>query len=363
MTSLHIDTQRDWRGGQNQILLLLRGLRGRGHKAELMALADTVLEHRAREEEFRVHTIPAGFVRGGAALQMQKLLRGDEFDIVHAHDPHGLSAAWLARAHRRATLVAHRRIGNPLSPGRVALARYRAARRILAISDFVKQRMIASGIPPAQIDVVYDGVEIPSGTTPDLRRAARQQWKIGEHEILLGCVGRLVPNKGQEILLQALPAVLIDFPDCRLILAGDGKCRPALEKLSRELGIAERVIFAGAVENIAQIYRAIDIFLFPAIGEGLGSSLLEAMSFGLPAVAAESGGVPEIIDDGCDGLLAPASSPKVLAETVLRVLKNPALAAQLGTAARKKIAPQFTADRMVESTLAAYKKALEVLPQ
>jgi glycosyltransferase involved in cell wall biosynthesis len=358
MTSLHIDTRPDWRGGQNQVLLALRGLRARGHDVELLALGGGALEHRARVEGFAVHAIPPDRARLGGARILRKHLAQGKFQIVHAHDPHGLTVAWLARAHRRAVLIAQRRVANPLSRSRIGLARYRAAHMIVAISHFVAQSVIDSGIDPARVEINYEGVEIPPALTPEARRAARQCLGISDDAILLGCVGYLLPEKGQETLIRALPAVRDRFPHGRLFLAGDGPCRKALQSLACELGVADAVILAGFVENIARVYEALDIFLFPSLAEPLGTSLLAAMSYGLPVIAVASGGVPEIVDSERTGILVPSSAAKGFADAILRLLSNRDAATRMGFAARATIQQRFSAGHMVEGTLEKYRKLL-----
>jgi glycosyltransferase involved in cell wall biosynthesis len=358
ISSLHIDTRPDWRGGQSQVLLTVQGLCARGHEAELMALSGGALEQRARAAGLRVHAIPAWLVRAGAAWQVRRLLVGNRFDVIHAHDPHALTAAWLAGAHRGAALVAHKRVATFLNRDRISIARYRAARRIFAISRFVAERIVASGIDPAQVEILYEGVELPAPTTLEQRREARRRWSVRDDEVLLGCVGYFVADKGQETLLSALPAVLARFPNARLLFAGDGPRRPALEKLARDLGVAPRVIFAGFVDDIAQVYRAIDLFLWPSLNEGLGTSLLVALAHALPVVSVESGAAPEIVEDGRNGFLFPPSHAEECARAVVRLLEDSLLMARLAAAARQTIAQKFTADRMVENTIERYKRIL-----
>ena len=357
MVSLHLDTRPDWRGGQSQILLLLRGLRARGHEAELVALAGGPLERRALAEGFRVYPISPRSARAAAALLLRRLLVTRRFDVVHAHDAHGLTAAWLARAHRRAALVAHRRVVNPLRRSPIALARYRTARRILAISKFVAERVISAGISPGKVAVIYDGVELPSAAAVMGRGQARKRWDV-DSENLLGCVSQFVPGKGQEVLVRAFPSVLKQIPNCRLLFIGDGPERAGLEQLARTLGIAPRVTFAGFIEDISGAYEALDLFVFPAINEGLGTALLMAMSYGLPAVAVASGGVPEVVEDRMNGLLVREPRPEEFSDGIVRLLKNPAEASRLGRAARETIVRQFTADRMVKLTLEQYDQVL-----
>jgi glycosyltransferase involved in cell wall biosynthesis len=125
------------------------------------------------------------------------------------------------------------------------------------------------------------------------------------------------------------------------------------------LKVAEAVIFLGFVENIAEVYRALDIFVFPSIAEPLGTSLLAAMAYGLPVIGVRSGGVPEIVKDARDGLLVQEPEPKKYAKAINALLSDPAKATQLGDAARETAESRFSADVMVENTAALYKRLLE----
>ncbi len=361
MKILFVDLERDWRGGQCQALLALRGFRAAGHEAELVAAEDGALAQRAQGEKIPVHAVPRGARRLGAARAVRRLL-GEGFDIVHANEPHALTAAWLAGAHRRAALVTSRRIALPLRRGAVARMRYRAARRIIAISEFVAGSVRASGIPARQLDVVYDGVEILPLPTVTERNEARHAWGVKEGETLLGCVGYLLPEKGQQYLVSALAALQEEFAGVKLLLAGQG---PLWDDLGRQADVMceqNSVIFAGHLENVAMAYAATDIFVFPSLAEPLGTSLLAAMAYGLPVVARESGGVPEIIRSGTDGLLVyePKSEnmPQALASAVGHILREPGLGKALGAAARKTIEERFSAERMVAETLFVYETVI-----
>jgi glycosyltransferase involved in cell wall biosynthesis len=323
-----------------------------------MALADGALDRHARDEGFQVHPIPANSVRWNGHSLLQKLMRTRRYEIVHAHDPHGLTLAWLARAHRSAALIAQRRVANPLSRAPFALARYRAAKRIFAVSKFIADSVIRSGISANQVEVVYEGVKLPDRTTLSQRQSARDHWKVGDAEILLGCVGYLLPEKGQEALIRALPAVHKDFPSCKLLLAGDGPTRSALEKLASELNITRSVIFTGFIERIETVYQALDLFLFPSLAEPLGTSMLAAMSYALPVIGVSSGGVPEMVSSEKNGLLVPAPNPNEFATCIKRLLHNREEARNFGEAARATIEEKFTDDCMVESTIDKYQSLL-----
>lgn len=356
MTTLHVDLGPQWRGGQNQVRLLLWGLRDRGHSAELVALENSPLARRALADGVPVHCVGRHATRFRAALRLRTLLTHGRFDLLHAHDAHGLTAAWLARAHHRTRIVASRRVVYAPQRNPLALARYRAAQRILAVSRYVANNTLVAGLPLTRIEVVHDGIEIPPLPSPEDRRRARQHWDVQENETLLGCVGYLLPDKGQEHLLRALPNLRARFPLCRLLLVGDGPWRARLARLVHELKLEPAVHFAGFAEDLAQVYAALDLFIFPARAEGLGSSLLTAMAYGLPVVAVASGGVPEVIDHERNGLLVPQAGSAGIESAVARLLSDRGLATRLGLAARSTICQGFSADHMVENTLRVYRE-------
>ncbi len=295
-----------------------------------------------------------------SALVLRSLLRKGPYDVVHVNEPQALTAAWLAGAHHRVPLVVSRRVGYPLSRSRLAQMRYRSARRLIAVSRWVAENAAASGMPREKISIVHEGVEIPRAPSAEERRRARERWGIAEGTQLLGSVGVFLPDKGHEWLIRALAVVRGQFPDCRLLLAGDGPLRPRLEKAARELGIRDAVLFPGFVKDVESIYAALDIFLFPSFFEGLGTSLLSAMARQIPPVAFAKGGLPEIVEHERSGLLisCPGGSPDVpeIAAAVARILGDPELAKRLGQAARERIVRNFSVEKMAEETLQVYRE-------
>jgi glycosyltransferase involved in cell wall biosynthesis len=249
-------------------------------------------------------------------------------------------------------------VAYPIAQNQFALARYRHAHRIVAVSRFVRESVLASGLPSEQVEVIYDGVQVPHLLTQEEGLEARRRWDVPDSSDLplLGCVGYLLPEKGQELLIRALPIVRKEYQDCRLVLAGDGPCRAGLERLALQLGVERAVQLAGVVDDISQVYQALDVFLFPSLAEPLGSSLLSAMAYGLPVVAIAGGAVPEVIEDGRNGLLVHTPEPRGIAAAVLRLLHDPSLSARLGIAARKTIEERFSADRMAQETIDLYQR-------
>lgn len=359
MRILYADLEREWRGGQSQALLTLLGLRERGVDAELVAARNAPLAIRSREAGIPVHEVARLGLRAAAAAVIRRLLPIKSFDLVHLNEPHALTAAWLAGAHKKLPLIVSRRVAYALRQGRLARGRYLAVHRILAISHFVQKSILDSGVAREKVGLVYEGVEVPPLATPEMRRRTRRHWGLSEKETLFGCVGYLLPEKGQELVVRALPVVRAKFPGARLLFAGDGPCRPRLEALARGHGLGNAVIFAGFIKDMSQVYAALDGFVFPSLAEPLGTSLLVAMAWGLPVVAVASGGVPEYVENDVTGLLVAQPDAMLFSDKMLRLLGEPGLAKRLGAAARSAIQMRFTSDHMVENTIRIYEEVLK----
>lgn len=354
MKPLLVDLETAWRGGQNQALLLLKGLRELGHAPELVAANGSALGERAAAAQIPVHYVSRGFFRLPAARKIRALLQSGEFDLVHANEAHAVSAVWLAGAHKRVPFVISRRVGYPIGKNPLAQARYRAAARIVANSQWVADQAAASGMAREKLAVIYEGAEIPPRFTPQQRDAARIRWNVSPDAPLLGCVGVLLPDKGQDWLIRALAEIRRDAPAAKLLLAGDGPARPLLESLARELGVSDAVIFAGFVKDVENVYAALDVFLLPSFFEALNNSLLAAMAYEIPSVSFRRGALGEIIEDGRSGLLVEAANTPALREAVLKLLRDPQGAKKMAEAGRIRIEQNFSAQKMIAATASLY---------
>lgn len=358
MRVLYVDLEREWRGGQSQALLTLGGLRQRGHEVELLAARDSPLANRALENGINVHQVPRTGLRGWAARAMRSLMARRRFEIVHLNEPHALTAAWLARAHKQLPLLLSRRIGFPLQKNAVSQARYRTVERFVANSKDVAQSLIDSGIASERISIVNEGVEISPLRTAEQRSTARKRWGVPENEFLFGCVSVFVPEKGQRHLIEALPQVRALHPEARLLLAGDGACRAELGALTKRLGQTEAVLFPGFVSDVAQVYAALDAFVFPSEFEGLGTALQAAMAAGLPCISTERGALGEVVDHERTALVAEPSG-KEFAAMMVRLIDDEALRKSLGEAGRGEVEQKFSAAQMVENTIRVYDDVLK----
>jgi len=356
--ALVVDLETAWRGGQNQALLILKGLGAHGQEAELVAAEGSALGARARESGRRVHFVSRGLFRVPAAWKVHELVRGGGFDLVHANEAHAVSAVWLAGAHRHIPFLISRRVGYPIGKSRASRARYEAASRIIANSNWVAEQAASSGAPREKLTVVYEGTEIPPLFTVAERGAARSRWGIADDEQLLGCVGVLLPDKGQEWLIRAVAELRKEFRGAKLLLAGDGPCLQRLKVLAHELGVREAVLFTGFVKDVESVYAALDVFLLPSFFEALNNSLLAAMAYEIPSIAFHRGALGEIIENEKSGLLVSGPDVAEICQAVGRILKDQGLAASLGKQGRKRVERNFSAERMVDGIMRVYQEAL-----
>ncbi len=235
---------------------------------------------------------------------------------------------------------------------------YALADRVICISQGVKQGL---GSPPKAI-VIPDG--IPSTRIrPDASgRALRQRLGWPEEAPVVGMVASLAPNKRQHLFIRMALTLAQTFPQARFLLAGH---RPQgappdyethLHQLARPLEEKGHLVFLGWVEDVSQVYAAMDIFVFPSANEGLGLAPIEAMWMGLPVVRTASAGAEETVREGETGFLIPVDDLDALIQRVHRLLQNPHLRVQMGRAGQTLARQEFTARRMAQRMEALFRK-------
>ncbi len=359
MFSLHIDTARTWRGGQNQVLTTLMGLRAMGHRTLLVAHSEGELRQRAAEGLDLVPLAPKTEMDLTAAWRLSRLIKQLKPDIVHAHDPHGVAMAALALSMStqlaKPPLVAARRVDFHLRGSSLSRWKYRQVDCFICASEAIRQLLIGDGVPPGRAVTVHEGIDIERVERTEPAQLHGEFW-LPHHAPLIGNVAALVPHKGQRHLIEAARVVLPQAPDARFIIAGEGELRPALERQIKDYHLEKHVLLAGFRPDVLSLHKAFDIFAMSSITEGLGTSLLDAMAAGKPIVATRAGGIPEVVVDGETGLLVPPRDHEAMADAIVQLLKDEILRRQMGDAGRARARALFSAERMVQNTLQVYQR-------
>lgn len=359
MFSLHIDTARTWRGGQNQVLTTIMGLRALGHRTMLVAHSGGELRQRAAEGLDLLPLAPKTEMDLTAAWRLSRIIKQLKPDIVHAHDPHGVAMAALALSMStqlaKPPLVAARRVDFHLRGSSLSRWKYRQVDCFICASEAIREMLVADGVPAARAVTVHEGIDLGRVDTAPPAKLHEDLW-LPHHAPIVGNVAALVPHKGQKHLIEAARLVLPQVPDARFVIAGEGELRPALERQIKEHHLEKHVLLAGFRPDVLSLHKALDVFVMSSVTEGLGTSLLDAMAASKPIVATNAGGIPEVVVDGETGFLVPPRDHEAMAEAIIKLLKDDALRTRMGAAGRARAQSLFSADRMVQETLRVYQR-------
>jgi L-malate glycosyltransferase len=362
--ALHIDTARTWRGGQNQVLLTVLGLRALGHRSVLVAHGEGELYRRASEGPDLVALAPRNEVDLSAAWKLSRIIRQWKPAIVHAHDPHAVAMAGLALSFAapepRPKVVASRRVDFHLQGHSFSRWKYRQIDLFIAASDAIRTVLQEDGIPADQIIVVHDGIDVAKISRLPPLDVRADLWLPHGAPVIVN-VGALVDHKGQRYLIEAMKHVLRKIPDARLVIFGEGELRGALERQIKDLKLEKHVLLPGFREEVLRLMKSADVFAMSSVTEGLGSTVLDAMAMRLAVVGTRAGGIPEAVVHGQTGLLVPPRDPKSLAGAIVRLLNDQAQRQRMGEAGHARVSEHFGVGQLLRGTLAAYERIADSL--
>ena len=362
MKTLHINTERTWRGGEQQTLYLLRSLKERRIKSHLACQPGSPMEKKALEAGVEVFPIAMrGEVDLPASLRIRKLITRHGYDIVHSHTSHAHTLAFFASLGCGTCRLVTRRVDFSIFRNRflpINGIKYRfMADYYIAISHQIKQVMVKDGIAADRIFVVHSGID-PQRFARAAGDHLTEEFKLRPDERVVINVAHLAGHKGQKYLVGAIPHVLAAIPNVRFFIIGKGELMSELQALSVSLGIGHALTFTGFRNNVGAFYKIADLFVMSSVQEGLGTAILDALALGIPVVAANSGGIPEIIRDGQTGRLVEAANPQALAKGIIEMLTNVELAGAMARRGQADVKAKFSIDAMVESNLAVYNRLL-----
>jgi glycosyltransferase involved in cell wall biosynthesis len=364
---LHVNGERGWRGGEQQGLYLVQGLAARGVEQDVVAQPCSPLAERAAAAGASVLPVR---MRGEADLwavwRLRQVMRRGGYDVVHlhtarAHTLGALAAASLGR--KRPKVVVSRRVAYSIHRhGALGLNRLKYVHgldRIICISQAVADTLVADGVPRERLRIVHSGIDLARfDGAPPPTDAMRAELGIAPGARVIGSVAALTPEKGQQDLVAALPAILAREPRACLVILGEGPLREALIAQARELGVEAALKLPGFRKDIPTALRLFEVFAFPSHQEGLGTSVLDALASRLPVAASRAGGIPEMIRHEETGLLVEPRDPTGLAAAIGRLLADRTLAERLAAAGRALVERSMTHAAMVEGTLAVYRELL-----
>jgi len=349
----HIDTGKDFRGGQDLLLSLARGLKRRGHYQLIVCPKGSPLAERASAEDQEV-------IRVGSIRTLRDRLRNHRFDIVHAHDGKAQNISFRASLGLPVRRVASRLV--TFTPRYPLIHRWKyrfTCHGVIALSQSVRQVLVAAGVPEAHIEVIEPGIEMPQDLAgrAEKRQEARARWGFASDAFVIGHMGAFTHEKGQDVALRAAILLASRLPRARMLLAGDGPERWQPDMIALASQASGSAQLPGFVDDLDEFYAALDLFIMPSRSEAWGLTALRAMAFGLPVIASNVGGLPEVVEQGKSGWLVPPESGEALAEAIIDAASNPARLCEFGHNARAR-AEQFSMERTVDRTEQFYLRLL-----
>ena len=338
---IHIDTERGWRGGQNQVYLLHRGLVAAGVDSSVLCRAGQPLATRLAADGLP-HQVVGGV---WSALWSLRRLTDHPHSIFHAHAAKAHDLARLAVSGLSCPLVVTRRVDFVLTPSR--RSRWKYGPRLnacVAVSQAVKEVLVRGGVAADGIEVIYDGVE-PVTVTPN-------RDGLPEGRVLVLCSAAFAAHKGHRYLLEAWRQIEDAGLPASLLLAGRGELEATLRRQAADL---RHVHFLGWRDDLPRLWASVDLGVLSSVEEGLGSTLIEAQVAGVAVVATTAGGIPELITNEQTGLLVPPADATALAAALARLISDGASRQRLGAQAQVH-AKKFSVAVMIERYRQLYQR-------
>lgn len=359
MKTLHIDSEKSWGGGQRQVAGLILYLRESGHDVKLVCRPGSKLEGWAREKGVESISVEMKSTLSFASvLALKSVIARERPDVVHLHASRahvlGSAAARLAGAR---VVIATRRMSDPVKmvwPNTSAYGKWTTA--IVAISSAVRDVLVDCGVDPAKIRLIPSGTDIERFENARPDPALRSRLGIDATTPIVCVAATLGRLKGVGYLIEAAALLAERGTPIHLVIAGDGELRSELEQLACERCVAAS--FIGFCADMPTLLASVDVFVMPSLSEGLGVAVLEAMAAGRPVVASAVGGLKESVVDGVTGFLVPPGDPNALAEGIGRLVENPSLAAEFGSAGRARARADFSLENMARRNEELYRELL-----
>ncbi len=370
-------TQMEPGGAQNAAVKLAHGLESYGHSVTIGAMYDKAAYVPDFRQRFGVDLVDLGFAdprqqrgisqfarRLGGLGRLWRQLHHGNYDVLLTFTAYsniiGPLVGWLAGVPVRVTSQRSLLDSYPgwLRTADRIVTNSRLVHKMTAVSNAVRDDSILNeGIAPAKVVTIYTGIDTslyhPANAT-ELRAEVRAELGLADDDIVVVQVGRLHPAKGYIYLLEAAPRVLSRAPNCHFLFVGEGPLEQSLATGIAASGLANSVHLLGVRSDIPRLLLAGDIMVLASVEEGLPNVILEGMATGLPVVATNVGGNPELVIDGVTGLLTPPADSPALADALLSLVDNPDKAWAMGMNGRERVAARFVATQTTAEYLALF---------
>jgi L-malate glycosyltransferase len=358
---LHIDTEIYWRGGQQQVFYLHKTLVEKGFNSHLVCNKSSELKNKCVNDSLPYFEQKMrGEIDVLAAYKISRFCRKEKIDIIQAHSAHALGIALLTKYfYTSPKLIGVRRVDFPINKNFLSQLKYNSCKidKIVCISDFIKKVLIADGIKVEKLVTIRSGTDINKYDHIIPESNFKEAIGISSNQFILGTVAAFSGHKDYPNLLNAFSNVRSKITNIKLCLVGDGPLKQNAKDLAKHLEIDKDIIFTGFVNNVGEYLKTFDIFVLASKKEGLGTSLIDALSVGLPIIATNTGGIPELITNEKNGILVEARNHNKLADAIVSLVNDSQKRDKLSVVA-KQSSKDFSIEETVKQNIEEYNNLL-----
>lgn len=361
MRILHISSPKTWRGGEQQLIYLVEELSKLGVWQMVMCPFNSPVHQYCLKHHINHHTYFKGFSANPVVgFRVNHVCKQEKISLIHAHDSHAHNFAILsaALANNPCPVIVARRVDFPVQDGAMSAFKYNHPRiaKIICVSEAIREIMLPDIVDKSKLAVVHSGIDLSRfhHTPSDI---LHKEFGIAGDTKLIGNVAALAPHKDYPTFVRTAKHLVNAGLKAKFLVIGEGPSRRDVVAAIRQHNMEEHINLTGFRNDIPQILPELDLFLITSKTEGLGTSVLDALACGVPVVATSAGGIPEIITHGVDGLLCPPEDDDALAQAVLKLCRDTALAKSLSAAGLEKV-KQFSKAATAQKTLEVYDEVL-----
>lgn len=368
MKVIHLISGGDTGGAKTHVHSLLQNL-SRGMDITLVCFRDGPFAREAAELGIETRVCSGGFF--SALREVRRMIAEEGFELVHTHGSRANLAGAILRSTccRPVVSTIHSDyrldyMGRPLAAATYGVLNVLALRRIkyhVGVSDAMRDLLISRRFPRETTFAIYNGLDFSREPKRHDRAAfcARVRANVAPGDIVVGAAARLDPVKDLATLVRGFAAAREGHPELKLIIAGEGPERPALEALAEELGVRGAVTLAGWLDDMEEFYSALDINTLSSLSETFPYALTEGAAYRLPTVASAVGGIPRLIEDGKTGFLFAPGDWEKLGARLAQLASDPGLRERLGAAVHERAAREFSVEATCREQRAVYEEILE----
>ena len=359
---LHIDFQKEWRGGQQQGVYLFETMLNKGYHTMFACRPNSKLS-----SYFKKNNLPLFEVNMFAeidlvsAFKIASFCKKNNFNILYLHSAGAHSIGLLAKIfYRRLKLVGIRRVDFKIKSNFLSQLKYQSSfvNSIVCISNEIKRVMLGCGINNNVLKVIYSGIDTQKFKHLKFDSDFKKKLKIPKNNIVIGTIAALVGHKDYPNLLNAAKIVCKKRTNITFIAVGDGKKRDELKELHSKLNLGDKFIFTGYQTDVGKYLLLFDVFVLASKTEGLGTSILDAQSVGIPIVATNAGGIPEAVQNNTNGILVEPQNANTLADAIINLVDNKEKREQFGLNGK-----EYVKNFDINTTVKKHIKLMETLLQ